>query len=129
MLEHSRFQGQGVSSTALKLTGTATQIINSTFVHNHMGTVKDEIKIQHVNIRTNVTIGGIIIATYSNICISQSNFENNSAEIGEAIFAQNHSRIDIVNTHLVGNNCTAHSALVGGMLYLEDSIMKQSGSW
>ena len=37
MVEHTKFKGQGKSSTALELNKTTAQIVNSTFLSNRKG--------------------------------------------------------------------------------------------
>ena len=120
LLQNSRFEGKDASLTAFELIHTAAQIVNSTFIDNKMGTIRGPMNVLE-DLRMSVSTGGAIIATHSNININQSYFENNSAEIGGAVFAQNRSNITIVGTIFVENKCNANNTSIGCALYLEES--------
>ena len=81
------FNGQNISSTALEIIETATQIVNSTFKFNRKGKlikINESYTIEEIantSIQFNGSFaGGAIIATGCEINISQSTFENNGAE-------------------------------------------------
>ena len=74
-----------------------------------------------------VLVGGAIVLTSSNINITGSRFEGNSAGVGGVIFSELHSNITIIilNTTLEGNhdlkvhgNCNFGS----GILYIESAL-------
>ena len=72
--------------------------------------------------RTKKWIGGALIITSSNVTIVEGNFTENRAQIGGAIYAENHSLITITKSSFIFN--TANSSLytpdqtaAGGALY------------
>ena len=106
VVQNAVFKGQNTSNTALEIVETAIQIVNSTFEQFVRGNVQFY---SHINF----TIGGLIIATASEINISQCKFENNGAQFGGVIYAEQHSII-VINNSIFTNN----SALfTGGVLY------------
>ena len=112
VLQDAKFKGEEDSGTALELIETTTHIVNSTFVSNRKGKVKT------LHDKGTYLVGGAIIATHSKINISQSNFENNGAEAGGAIFAEQHSIITMSNTTFLGNQASAiNPFLLGGAMY------------
>lgn len=125
-IKNTKVCGSHISGTALKITETATQIVNSTFNFNRKGKVKDNIMIsfgKRFLIPKKGFAGGVIIATSCKITISQSTFKNNGAEYGGSIFAQQHSIIIIHNSSF-----TTNSAIYGGALFSSESIIKIGAS-
>ena len=120
VLRDTKFKGQEDTGTALELIETTARIINSTFMFNRRG---------KFNIVSVGPAGGAIIATHSNIDISQSNFEQNGARVGGAIFAEEHSIITMNNTTFTGNrfcnhnNCSTERSW-GGAIQMLDSHMR-----
>ena len=84
LVNNATFEGQENSGTALGLIGTTAQIVSSTFVSNRKG--------------------GAIIATYSTVDINRSRFEDNRADCGGAIFAEQGSIINMNGNIFVSNN-------------------------
>ena len=80
VVQNAAFKGQNTSSTALEIVETAIQIVNSTFEQFVRGNV--QFYPHHF------TAGGLIIATDSEINISQCKFENNGANCGGVIYAE-----------------------------------------
>ena len=117
LVKDAVFNGLNTSSTALEIIETATQIINGTFKFNRRGKFKPLVyvggKFRYL------FVGGAIIATGSEINISQSTFENNEAEDGGAIFAEQHSVIVIHDSNFT-NNSAAYSG--GALLTLLSTI-------
>ena len=92
LVTDTTFEGQENSGTALKLIGTTAQIVNSTFVSNRFGSYREFAG----RVFSAGFVGGAIIATdNTTITISQSKFEDNGAEFGGAIFADNYSIIKV----------------------------------
>ena len=121
LVNNTKFEGQHNSGTALELIETAAKIVNSTFVSNRKGSYRKFAVIDPWSGHTiDVFIGGAIIATNStNITISQSRFEDNGAECGGAIFADN-SIINVTGSVLFINNTAIG---YGGVLYSNGSVI------
>ena len=119
VVKHTKFKGQNNSGTALEIIKTTAQIVNSTFELNRKGNREPFIAMgKRFSIYTNGFVGGAIIATGCMIIISQSTFENNGAQSGGAIFAQQLSTIIIHNSIF-----TTNSAFCGGVLFSLGSII------
>ena len=78
------FTGNASSETALELIQTTSQIANVTFVSNVRGKFKIVYGLWSYSTRSD-WVGGAIIATNSNISISQNTFAGNRARYGGAI--------------------------------------------
>ena len=111
VVKDTRFEGQDNSSTALELTETTAQIVNSTFLSNRKGSYRGCIEVfgPESGCLFKGLIGGAIIATNSTVDISRSRFEDNKADIGGAISAE---RDGIIN--MSGNMFVSNSASFGG---------------
>ena len=107
VVQDTIFKGQkdSANGTALELIETIAKIINCTFLSNRKGQLR-------YFIYRNVLVGGAIIATHSNIDISQSHFVNNTADIGGAIVAEQNSTITVNDSVFVHNT----AILNGGVL-------------
>ena len=110
VVEDTKFKGQENSRTALELIKTSAQIINSTFLSNRIGSYRKCIFPRYGCV-FNGFIGGAIIATNSTVEINQSRFEDNGADLGGAIFAEQDSIINMSGNVFVSNN-----ARIGGVL-------------
>ena len=98
LIQNTMFKGQENSTSALRLTGSTAQIVNSSFAFNSCGTYTRQI------IDNNIWyVGGAIMVFHSNISIINSRFEHNNAELGGAIFAEQHSNITVVASTFTGN--------------------------
>ena len=137
-LEDSRFYG-GNDNSALDLTNTTTLIVRSSFVSNTAGTYQSLIGVveflrdnyndfpyygyyDRPTILSNSTrVGGALIVTSSTVSISGSHFENNTAEVGGAIFLELGSNINISNCTFVNNSATGCSddSCHGGALFID----------
>ena len=108
LVEKTMFKGQENSGTALESIETTAQIINSTFDSNRRGTYRECIILFDPDggCFSDGFIGGAIIATNSTVDISQSKFEDNEADVGGAIFAEQHSIINMSGNVFVKNNAT-----------------------
>ena len=115
ILQGVTFKGLDGSGTALAIIDSMAGIIDSTFVGNQFGTIMESVEslklittnIVWLIVRNNVTgivrVGGSIITNRSNVSISDSRFENNTAEIGGDIFADRDNTVSIYNTTFIGN--------------------------
>ena len=115
VVKDTKFKGQENSGTALELIETTAQIVNSTFLSNRKGLYK-ECAVSGYADCMNVFVGGAIIATNSTVDISRSRFEDNTADAGGAIFAEQGSIINISGNISVNNN-----ADMGGGVLASDS--------
>ena len=116
---NATFRGQGKSGTALQLIETRAQITNSTFLSNRNGQVKFYSGL----------FGGAIIATNSDIDISQSIFENNGAQHsnGGAIYAEQQNTININTSRLINNSALFGILYLNGSnIMIEQSIFEQN---
>ena len=120
VVEDTKFKGQENSGTALELIETTAQIANSTFLSNRKGLYK-ECTVHGYAHCMNGFVGGAIIATNSTVDISQSRFEDNGADTGGAIFAEQGSIINISgnNNMSVSNNTNTS----GGVLASDSSTI------
>ena len=118
IIKDTKFEGQENGGTALELTRTAAQIINSTFVSNRKGSYR-KCAIRSFSFCIDRFIGGVIIATNSLVNISQSKFEDNRAEYGGVIFAEQQSIINMRDNVFVNNSVS----IGGGVLYSYSSTI------
>jgi predicted outer membrane repeat protein len=112
----TKFEGRENSGTALELIGTTAQIVNSAFVSNRRGSYRESFQDDF-----DVFVGGAIIATdNTTVTISQSKFEDNKADFGGAIFADNYSIINLTdNVSFVNNSADGF----GGVLYSSTGVI------
>ena len=135
VLSDARFEGQEGSGTALELTDTNAELTNVSLLSNTNGSfrhlrkqlelIREIFGAQDFKINTyNTWIGGAIIANCSNISITSSIFENNSAKVGGVLFVQE-SSVTINNTAFIENHIRdgqlLQSLTIGGVIYLEKS--------
>ena len=112
ILSNSQFEGQSITGTALVLENVAhAEVYSCMFKSNKIGTNTGQTLPPYNGIQS--TVGGAIFSTHSNINISQSKFEDNSAGYGGAIFTQQQSSTIVVNSIFINN--TARAA--GSALY------------
>ena len=113
VLQGTTFEGLDGSGTSLAIIDSTAEIIDSTFVGNQFGTIMESVESLKLittnivwlivrNVTGVVQVGGVIISNRSNISISHSRFENNTAEIGGDIFADRDNTISIYNTTFIG---------------------------
>ena len=111
VLEHTLFQGQEESGTALDLIDTTAQIVNTSIVSYMKGTF--------VQTFYQSRCGGAIIARHSNIDIKYCTFESNGAARGGVVYAENSSMINMSNNTFVNNIATDS----GGVVYSSKSAV------
>ena len=120
VVEDTNFKGQENSGTALELIETTAQIVNSTFLSNRKGLFrKCAIVYPGYGCLSDGFIGGAISATNSRVEINQSRFEDNGADFGGAIFAEQDSIINMSGNVFVSNN----AAVFGGVLISSSSTI------
>ena len=114
VVEDTKLEGQENSGTALELIETTAQIVNSIFLSNRKRLYrKCHTFIPGYGYSFDGFIGGAIIATNSTVEINQSRFEDNIADWGGAIFAEQDSIINMSGNQFVSNSATDW----GGVLY------------
>ena len=127
VIKDTKFKGEENSGTALELTETTAQIVNSTFMSNRKGSYrkcKAYANILYgrevISIVANIFVGGAIIANGSVVNISKSRFEDNGADIGGAIFAEHHCIIKLNKTIFVNNNAKQPGGVLSSTLRRAD---------
>ena len=100
--QHSRtndITGQDIYSTAI-ISWESTIKISNIFFKNFSGSLWEVSSIvkKYTN-RQNMQVGGVIIASMSNIWLYDSSFQRNTAQLGGAIFAEKKSNITIINSN------------------------------
>ena len=133
-LEDSSFHGGNgkPDGSVLELTQTNTNIIRSSFTSNKVGTYQNHVgflemlnfyNLHHqLNIQSySARVGGALVVTSSNLTISSSHFDGNTAELGGAIFSELGSNITISNCTFVSNSVTGCSDdhCNGGALFID----------
>ena len=149
MLKDSQFIGHERNGTALELEETSATFTNTKLSLNYGNRVislnceNDDARTDFLygfnyyeDITVDVTAGGAIVSTHSNVTIIDSVFEGNSAQAGGAIFAQLQSNITIINSTFVGNQATSlqshqYCYAGGGVLYCDSgsSIIVNSSTF
>ena len=145
-LEDSQFIGhKQINGTALELVETSATFIKTELSFNYANKVttlhceNDDYHYYDVyydflnthydygfqDIEVDVTAGGAIVLTHSNVTIIDSVFEGNHAQAGGAIFAELQSNIIIINSTFVGNQATSlqshqYCYAGGGVLYCDN---------
>ena len=121
VVKDTKFEGQDNSSTALELNETTAQIFNSTFVSNRKGSYRECLELlgPQYGCVFDGFIGGAIIATNSTVDISRSRFEDNKADLGGAISADQDSIINMSDNVFVSNS----ASYGGGVLYCSNSTI------
>ena len=141
VLQETTFEGRDDSGTALTVINTTAKIIDCNFVRNQFGTAIDGVR-SLILLTTDINwflvgdvtgvirIGGALIASYSNISINGTMFEDNKAETGGDIFTENFSRISIFNSTFTGEGLTTglEEAPFGGAIFSHEGefIIKNS---
>ena len=133
-IEDSMFFGRdnnsGAVAAAFELVNTNALITKSSFVFNGNGSYRGPIgllqlySLQAPTSEVNVYafVGGALIATQSNVTITNSYFEGNRAQIGGAIFVEKGSTVIVSNSSFINNHAFySHAPYIGGAIYCENS--------
>ena len=113
IISNTTFRGTDNSGTSLTLANTTAEIVNCSFIRNQFGTIMEgakslvlltsEVKWFLVGDVTGIIrVGGALIASYSNISISNSKFEDNKAQVGGDIFTEDSSSVIISHSFFSG---------------------------
>ena len=114
VIQETKFEGLDGTGTSLTLIDSTAEIVDCTFVGNQFGTVVESVESLNLittslpwlivrNVTGVVRVGGALISTRSNVSISHSRFENNTAEIGGDIYAEEGSKTSIFNSTFTGD--------------------------
>ena len=129
-LSNARFYGSFfvTSGTGLEIIESNAYLTNCLFTHYYYGIHRSVLTFSYTFpdfVTSNIAwkwIGGALIVGSSNVTITQSNFTENRAQLGGAIYAENSSNVSIFNTTFHFN--TANSSFfayedvaAGGALY------------
>ena len=130
ILQEITFQGLKGTGTSLTLINTTAEIDHCSFMGNQFGTVRESVESLKLittnivwlivrNVTGVVRVGGALICTRSNISISHSRFENNTAEIGGDIYAEEDSNVSLFNSSFIGDGPQPSSKETpfGGAIY------------
>ncbi len=136
VVNNSRFNGQSKALTALHFVESNSQIINCTFTSYTNGTFRESLRtlvvlnsspdFSHTFGSNSATVGGAIIATRSTIHVSDSDFSDNSAQAGGAIFVEMGSEVTILDSRFVNNTFMPLNS-IGGAVHIEDSTASIGG--
>ena len=130
VLEDSVFDGANANGSALVLIETNTTIGRCSFVSYKAGTYQRDVQflndtnhpysLLHLNSQ-DAHLGGAIVVTNSNLEIDTSDFINNSAEIGGALYTELGSSITVANSTFIGNRVTGcfDDRCNGGALFID----------
>lgn len=105
ILKHCLFLGH--NSTAISFINSTVIIVNCSFNSNTVGSFYS---IEHKH------IDAVIIITASNVTIEECYFEENHANTGGIVFAEQHSIITVTRSHFAHNEVTQ-----GGVIFLKSS--------
>ena len=132
-LEDSIFEGQNVG-TALKLDRVAASIVGSSFSSYGGESIEYFITCCYIlrctPYHATHTVGGAMIAKYSQLVIDNSNFQHNMADIGGVIYSAHKSNISITNSNFTNNSANfvgpmdhynCHCYCGGGVLQSDNS--------
>lgn len=127
-IQQSRFLNS--TGTSITINGTNANITESFFLSNTIGTCKQDLRyLQMLSTAAykitscTVRVGGAIITNQSSIVIDGCTFEENSANIGGAIFSELESNITVSNSEFISNRATecTNGLCAGGALFISDS--------
>lgn len=128
IVENTIFTGQKENGTALELYECTTDVTDSYFAFNTAGSHPYD----NQHFLKFVRVGGAIMSTHSNLTITGTTFECNSASIGGAFYGEWSSNIVIANCTFVKNAATLITNSIqgygGGAVYLSNSTMTVSSS-
>ena len=127
----STFNGQHKTiGTAFELSHTNATITNCSFLFNSHGSYRGPIGLLRSLMQKTLQnsafaqIGGALIINSSNVSVTGSHFEGNSAELGGAIFITGPSNITVigskfVNNHAFSDQSTRLNLKLGGAIFFE----------
>ncbi len=126
-IEHSNFQGQKQSRSALIIAESNVVIIGTSFVLNEFGSYTSLRFFESTGVNPlskTARVGGALVANHSNISIDNCCFEANKANVGGAIFSEFNSSINISNSVFTSNQATDcnNQLCFGGSLFVNHGV-------
>ena len=111
-IKHLIFEGRSKGGTSLIITNSTVSITDTSFKSNTGGTFKNvtiyrpQTVISHSlqSTRLSARVGGALIISSSDLTLDSCSFEDNTANIGGAIFSELESSINITNSTFTSNN-------------------------
>lgn len=128
LVEDAMFFGQNKSNSALELTGITTVVVNKcAFISNVVGNLKPVmLKISNNYAVSCYYVGGAVLISQSDAVFTQCLFKQNSAEVGGALFCEEHSNITVIDTMFERNNVMKWN---DGMVCYGGAIYGQHGCY
>ena len=130
VIENAEFLGQNSSETALIIAESNVNLMDTTFLSNTAGSLSTvsfkrylESTLKYSTAQSGTSVGGALILTHCMLTIDKCLFEENSANIGGAIFSQFESNITISNSMFMSNHATGYNnePCFGGVLFIDGS--------
>ena len=97
LIEESVFIGKENSGTAVELSDSAATIVSSSFHFNRAG------GLHRTYFSKWFLVAGVMLMTSSNLTVINSTFDENTAETGGVIYAEQNSNITLSNSAFTGN--------------------------
>ena len=129
-IQQSRFLNS--SETSISINGTNANITGTFFLLNTVGTCKQDLKFfkylqmtstfSYTRLSSTVRVGGAMMTSHSTITVNNCTFEENSANIGGAIFSELGSNINISNSEFTSNHATTgctNELSTGGAIFID----------
>ena len=125
-IQRSRFVGYKNSTTSMTIIGSNASLTETIFASHQVGSHRNS-RYQlpfssdgQYSIATGAMVGGALIVTHSTLVIDNCQFEENSANMGGAIFSERESNIIIRNSTFISNRATScqNELCYGGALFV-----------
>lgn len=105
------------TQSAMQLHNSNVSVTSTLFTSNSIGSYQGMISLR---IKSYLAVGGALSISSSNVTVTNSTIERNSAGAGGAVFANQHSNINISNTVFRENSVHCPDCL-GSVMYTEGS--------
>lgn len=119
LIQDSSFHGQSYKESALSLMESSGSIVRTRFLSNKHGTYKSSVASLFNGYGR---VGGAVLITKSNVVIINSTFEENSAEVGGAIYSEQYSNVTIASSYFIRNSVSCNDNIkecLGGVFGTE----------
>ena len=120
LIEESVFIGKENSGTAVELSDLAATIVSSSFHLNRAS------GLHRTYFSKWFLVAGVMLVTSSNLTVINSTFDENTAETGGVIYAEQNSDITLSNSAFTGNQVMCQLKCQGGVLHLNGGTLKVS---
>ena len=131
VIENAKFMGQTLSMTPLVISESSINLTTTTFLSNVAGSIHSafsfdrylQITLESSMTLTGASVGGALILTHSTLNVDKCLFEDNSANVGGAIFSELDSNITITNSVFTSNDATGCNSrqCFGGVFFIDGS--------